>query len=81
MVVQSRNPPPDYLHSHDFDGEWEPIIGSGRRQIALVCKECGMRVDEPRYFLDKKTGQTICGSLDRFPASCEEYSVQYVHDS
>ena len=69
------------LHAHKFYGVWKRETSSSRVQIALICRTCKMRVDEPRYSRDRKTGKDVCYTLGQFPSSCEEYVVQFVHNS
>jgi hypothetical protein len=59
---------------HTFYCVWTPIP-QGRRCDALRCERCGMRVPEPRWYRDRKTGLDVCGTLatNAVSMTCDQY--------
>jgi hypothetical protein len=69
------------VRGHVFQREWTPVGGtSGRRNSGLLCRRCGLHIQEPHWYRNRETGEDHCGEVPR-DLSCDELVCQNVHDS
>jgi hypothetical protein len=70
---------PYRVRGHVFDSEWEGVMPGGRREIALICRRCKLRVDDPRWHRNQD-GKDVCYTVPKEP-TCNEQVVVYIMES